>query len=232
MKPVAENLLEMCTDQPRLSVGRAPRRERHDHADRLARIGLGLCGRSRPKRTQSASQTCASPSLAFILLRRSVGAPPNCATRVKRERRRPSLAAFAVPYSAHGEIPDSRKGKDPARVRRAPRRRASRWRRSRRALEKLLNPGIAKGTAGVGSQTGLTGQEKPSPRSGRLPGAGAKEAEPRTGLRPPADNSWDRREDFSAAHRARKSTREGARTLSSPLPLAGRVGEGGWGSFV
>ena len=57
------------------------------------------------------------------------------------------------------------------------------------ALEKLLNPGIAKGTAGVGSQTGLTGQEKPNPRSGRLPGAGAKDAEPKTGLRPPAETA-------------------------------------------
>src|SRR3954469_6767136 len=103
--------------------------------------------------------------------------------------------------------PDSRKGKDPARVTRA---KAAREPLApiAPALEKLLNPGIAKGTAGVGSQTGLTG-EKPGPPSGRLPGEGAKEAEPKTGLRPPADNSWDRREDFSAAHRARKSTQEG-----------------------
>src|SRR5436190_1687253 len=50
-----------------------------------------------------------------------------------------------------------------------------------------------------------------------LPGEGVKEADPKTGLRPPADNSWDRREDFSAAHRARKSTRDGAPT-STPLP--------------
>ena len=47
------------------------------------------------------------------------------------------------------------------------------------ALEKLLNPGIGQGTAGPGSQTGL---------------------------KPPPDNSFDRRADFSAAHRARKST--------------------------
>src|SRR4051794_1645131 len=47
------------------------------------------------------------------------------------------------------------------------------------ALEKLLNPGIEKGTAGMGSGTGL---------------------------QPPPDNSFDRRSDFSAAHRARKST--------------------------
>src|SRR5215470_11806325 len=47
------------------------------------------------------------------------------------------------------------------------------------ALAKLLNPGIEQGTAGPGSQTGL---------------------------QPPPDNSFDRRADFSAAHRARKST--------------------------
>src|ERR671937_2248189 len=47
------------------------------------------------------------------------------------------------------------------------------------ALADLLNPGIGQGTAGPGSQTGLE---------------------------PPPDNSFDRRADFSAAHRARKST--------------------------
>ena len=47
------------------------------------------------------------------------------------------------------------------------------------ALADLLNPAINRGEAGVGSQTGL---------------------------RPPPDNSRDRRADFSAAHRARKST--------------------------
>src|SRR3954467_2019024 len=117
--------------------------------------------------------------------------------------------------------PDSRKGKDPARVTRA---KASREPLApiAPALEKLLNPGIAKGTAGVGSQTGLTG-EKPAPRSGRLPGEGAKEAEPKTGLRPPADNSWDRREDFSAAHRARKSVAAPQATpLPNPPPQGGR----------
>src|SRR6266851_7658081 len=50
------------------------------------------------------------------------------------------------------------------------------------ALAELLNPGIGQGTAGPGSQTGL---------------------------RPPPDNSFDRRADFSAAHRARKSTAQG-----------------------
>src|SRR5438445_8923409 len=47
------------------------------------------------------------------------------------------------------------------------------------ALADLLNPGIQKGTAGLGSQTGLE---------------------------PPADNSRDRRADFAAAHKARLST--------------------------
>jgi excinuclease ABC subunit B len=47
------------------------------------------------------------------------------------------------------------------------------------ALADLLNPAIKKGTAGLGSGTGL---------------------------RPPPDNSWDRRRDFSEAHKARKST--------------------------
>src|SRR5882672_431959 len=50
------------------------------------------------------------------------------------------------------------------------------------ALAKLLNPAIERGEAGPGSQTGL---------------------------KPPPDNSFERRADFSAAHRARKSTQEG-----------------------
>jgi excinuclease ABC subunit B len=52
------------------------------------------------------------------------------------------------------------------------------------ALERLLNPGIEKGTAGPGSQTGL---------------------------KPPADNSFDRRADFAEAHKARLSTPQGFR---------------------
>jgi len=54
------------------------------------------------------------------------------------------------------------------------------------ALADLLNPAIKKGTAGLGPSTG----QNPN-------------------LQPPPDNSWDRRSDFSAAHRARKSAREG-----------------------
>src|SRR6185436_5149650 len=50
------------------------------------------------------------------------------------------------------------------------------------ALEKLLNPGIAAGTAGVGSQTGL---------------------------QPPPATSRERRADSAAAHTARQSTAQG-----------------------
>ncbi len=63
------------------------------------------------------------------------------------------------------------------------------------ALAELLNPGIGQGTAGPGSQTGLE---------------------------PPADNSFDRRADFSAAHRARKSTPQGF----GEMPQAGYGGRG------
>src|SRR3954467_5045964 len=72
----------------------------------------------------------------------------------------------------------------------------------------------------MGSGTGLDARsERPKARGGALPGAGIEERAPQTGLRPPADNSWDRREDFSAAHRARKSTREGAPSAqASQLP--------------
>src|SRR6266702_740833 len=65
-------------------------------------------------------------------------------------------------------------------------------------LEKLLNPGIHGGTAGPG---------------------------PSTGIRPPADNSKDRRADFSAAHTARASTQGFGESpqanYSEHTPLAG-----------
>jgi len=94
--------------------------------------------------------------------------------------------------------PDSKKAKDPARPTRA---KAAREPLApiAPALEKLLNPGIAAGNAGIGSGTGL---------------------------QPPPDNSFDRRADFSKAHLARKSTGEAqASPLSSPL----RRGVGGGG---
>ncbi len=74
-----------------------------------------------------------------------------------------------------------KKPKDPARPTRAKAAREP-LRPIAPALAELLNPGIARGTSGVGSQTGL---------------------------QQPADNSFDRRADFSAAHKARLSTPQG-----------------------
>jgi excinuclease ABC subunit B len=62
-------------------------------------------------------------------------------------------------------------------------------------LADLLNPGIGQGTAGLGSQTGL---------------------------QPPPDNSWDRRADFSNAHKARKSTQQ----AFAERPQTGYVAKG------
>ena len=71
-----------------------------------------------------------------------------------------------------------KKGKDPARPTRAKAARPD-DKPTPDALANLLNPGIGRGTAGLGSGTGL---------------------------QPPPDNSWDRRRDFSEAHKARRST--------------------------
>ena len=71
------------------------------------------------------------------------------------------------------------------------------------ALADLLNPAIGQGRAGVGSQTGEAGQQKAS------------------GLKPPADNSFDRRADFANAHRARASVARGF----GEAPQQGYVGK-------
>jgi excinuclease ABC subunit B len=88
---------------------------------------------------------------------------------------------------SHGSSRDPAKpsGKDPAKPTRA---KAARPELPPTApeLADLLNPAIGLGTAGPGSQTGL---------------------------QPPADNSFDRRADFAAAHKARRST---ARNLEEP----------------
>src|SRR6202163_2647382 len=70
------------------------------------------------------------------------------------------------------------------------------------ALAELLNPGIGQGTAGPGSQTGL---------------------------QPPPDNSFDRRADFSAAHRARKSTQGKSAEGLGERPQTGYVAKGAAG---
>ena len=101
------------------------------------------------------------------------------------------------------KIPDDqrppRKAKDPARPTRAKAARPD-MQPLAPALAELLNPAIARGTAGVGSQTGLT---------------------------PPPDNSRDRRADFAAAHTARKSARpDSGRPLPGPPPQAGEGEKG------
>jgi excinuclease ABC subunit B len=89
--------------------------------------------------------------------------------------------APARPKQKPARDPAKHSQKDPARPTRA---KAARPEQPpiEPALADLLNPGIGQGTAGPGSQTGL---------------------------KPPPDNSFDRRADFATAHRARKSTPQG-----------------------
>jgi excinuclease ABC subunit B len=106
-----------------------------------------------------------------------------------------------------------KKPKDPARPTRA-KAAAEHMKPLAPALEQLLNPGIAKGTAGVGSQTG------PGSRSTSSPRGEGEEAQ--TGLQPPADNSLDRRADNARAHTSRKSVKQGF----GEAPQKGYVGKG------
>ncbi len=92
------------------------------------------------------------------------------------------------------------------------------------ALAELLNPAIKAGTAGIGSQTGNSssfrgaseasepGIQKQTPISHLDSGPGAARRPgmtDKTGLQPPPDNSFERRADFAAAHKARRSTKKG-----------------------
>src|SRR5262249_36102171 len=74
------------------------------------------------------------------------------------------------------------------------------------SLADLLNPGIGQGRAGIGAQTGIQSnkQSTPTPDPSQ---EGSRQRQ--SGLQPPADNSWDRRADFSEAHRARASVARG-----------------------
>jgi excinuclease ABC subunit B len=107
------------------------------------------------------------------------------------------------------------------------------------ALAELLNPGIGRGRAGLGAQTGSPSPQRasasplegegqhssaparvlptPTPNPSPRGGGGAQAS----GLRPPPDNSWDRRADFANAHRARKSVADG---FAEP-PQQGYVGK-------
>ncbi len=132
------------------------------------------------------------------------------------------------------------------------------------SLADLLNPGIGRGRAGIGAQTGINSNAQrssdrshpsrssvPSPLAGQgweggrqvksraskpapnqttptpnpSPQGGGeqdfgKSRESGSGLRPPPDNSWDRRADFAQAHRARASVTRG---FNEP-PQQGYVG--------
>src|ERR1700690_1076623 len=91
----------------------------------------------------------------------------------------------ARPGAPKGRDPAKHSKKDPAKPTRA---KASRPDSSPldSALADLLNPAIGQGRAGLGAQTG-----SPAPQGG-----GEQES---SGLRPPPDNSWERRADFSSA---------------------------------
>ena len=106
--------------------------------------------------------------------------------------------APARPKQKPARDPAKHSQKDPARPTRA---KAARPEQppTEPALADLLNPGIGQGTAGPGSQTGL---------------------------KPPPDNSFDRRADFAAAHRARKSTPQDlGEAPQAPYRGAERLGE-------
>src|ERR1700735_4421783 len=102
------------------------------------------------------------------------------------------------------ERPNAPKGRDPAKHSKKDPAKPTRAKAARPdvpvldpKLADLLNPAIGQGTAGLGSQTGL---------------------------KPPPDNSWDRRADFANAHRARKSTQDKPRF--GERPQSGYVGKG------
>ncbi len=168
--------------------------------------------------------------------------------------------------------PNAPKGRDPAKHSKKDPAKPTRAKASRPdspqldpALAELLNPGIGRGRAGVGSQTGIehesrkdrdarggatstspapsasgspsplvgeseeggpqgksptsTGAQQPSTHPRPLPtptpnpspqGGGEERADsPASKLEPPPDNSFDRRADFSGAHRARASVARG-----------------------
>ena len=179
--------------------------------------------------------------------RGATGASSSCPT-APRLSRRSAPTRFRIPAalsppqdSPHirpmAKTPDTpKKSKDRARPTRA---KASRPDAppTPEALAELLNPGIARGTAGLGSGTGGQHARVTSPQGGEVDRAQrgrergddaiesqapspAPSARPlpkgerlgeASGLQPPSDNSWDRRRDFSAAHTARKSAKESAK---------------------
>ena len=102
--------------------------------------------------------------------------------------------------------PNAPKGRDPAQHSKKDPAKPTRAKASRPdsppldpSLADILNPAIGQGRAGLGAQTGL--DKKPS--------AQGRAEENASKLAPPPDNSFDRRADFSNAHRARASVARG-----------------------
>ncbi len=117
------------------------------------------------------------------------------------------------------------------------------------SLADILNPALSKGRAGLGAQTGIEARKNntrdPSPLVGEgWEGGGAENSSAptlrrttptpnpspqgggeSTGLKPPSDNSWDRRADFANAHRARKSTQGKAQGFEE-RPQSGYAAKG------
>jgi excinuclease ABC subunit B len=151
-----------------------------------------------------------------------------------------------------------KKPKDPARPTRA-KAAAEHMQPLAPALAELLNPAIAKGTAGIGAQTGklsFRGASEIFPSPPPLRGRSTREArreggkqqsaadvstplpnpppqggreQQETGLQPPADNSFDRRADFAKAHTARKSAKETAKGTAKGFGEAPQTGYVGKG---
>ena len=116
-----------------------------------------------------------------------------------------------------------KKSKDPARPTRAKAARPDQP-ATPDALAELLNPGLLRGTAGLGSSTGdlsfrgasaasEPGIQKQAQSKYLDSGSGPSDRPGMTeksGLQPPPATSWQRRQDFSAEHKARKSAQTSA----------------------
>ena len=162
------------------------------------RKAVGLrAGRKRETRHKQRSRKASHRGSPVRFQKRSTPAlpSPHSAAHIRPMAKPPELEESQGPRA-----PDARQGgaraagADRARAGEAAQSRHREGNRGRRLADRA-------------EQRGQAGRRANEP----LPGEGVKEKSPKTGLQPPADNSWDRREDFSAAHRARKS-------VASPLP--------------
>ena len=222
----APHLAELLEQDAAHRVGAARRRIGNHHLDRPRRIGglrRGMARNRRPAAARPPKPSASAAASTRVVVPHGVPSrfPRRCRTRAgspSRSMDAPQACAWGFvprnrvpPFSHHSrgaifrrwrKLPtirtrrrnpsrgagkhQSKPARDPAKHSKKDPARPTRAKAARPdlpptdpALAELLNPGIGQGTAGPGSQTGL---------------------------QPPADNSFDRRADFSAAHRARKST--------------------------